>query len=141
MDVSCVNVVQTLRTRDLTCTAKRYGWRVRLIKHLEVGMKRREMPWHIHSQIFREPLARAMQLGLAVVLARNEQRRDFKPDVRFVSKIFEGIEHRTELGKTKPVIKGICECFKIDICRIHVPVKLRTRVVGNVAGSDSNRLD
>src|SRR5438067_9900551 len=115
MDVSCVNVVQTLRTRDLTCTAKRYGWRVRLIKHLEVGMKRREMPWHIRSEIFRKPLARAMQLGVAVVLAGNEQRRDFKPDIRFVPEIFQGIEHRTELSKTKPVIKGVGKSFEIDI--------------------------
>src|SRR5205823_1832114 len=82
-----------------------------------------------------------MQLSLAVVLARNKQRRDFKPDVRFTSEIFEGIEDRTELGKTEPMIKGVSECFKIDICRIHVPVKLRTRVVGNIAGSDSDRLD
>ena len=82
-----------------------------------------------------------MQLSVAVVLARNKQRRDFKPDVRFTSEIFEGIEDRTELGKTEPVIKGICKGFEIDICRIHVPVKLRTRVIGNVAGSNGDRLD
>src|SRR5437764_13056292 len=82
-----------------------------------------------------------MQLGLAVVLARNKQRRGFKPDVRCTSEIFEGIEDRTELGKTEPVIKGICKGFEIDICRIPVLVKLRTRVIGNVAGSDGDRLD
>src|SRR5438093_4053095 len=105
MDFSGVNVMQTLRTGVLACTSKRCRWRVRFIEHLEVGMKRREMPRHIRPQIFSKPLGRAMQLGVAVILPRNEQRRDFKPDVRFVSKIFEGIEHRTELGKTKPVIK------------------------------------
>ena len=82
-----------------------------------------------------------MQLSVAVVLARNKQRRDFKPDVRFTSEIFEGIEDRTELGKTEPVIKGICKGFEIDICRIHVLVKLRPRVIGNVAGSNGDRLD
>ena len=88
MDVSGVNVMQTLRTGDLACTGKRCRWCVRFIEHLEVGMKRREMPWHIRSEIFRKPLARAMQFGVAVVLAGNEQRRDFKPDVRFASEIF-----------------------------------------------------
>src|SRR5437763_16453740 len=82
-----------------------------------------------------------MQICVVVILPRNEQRRDFKPNVRLGSEIFESIEHRTELGKTKPVIKGVSECFKIDICRIHVPVKLRTRVVGNVTSSDGDRLD
>src|SRR5207302_9485752 len=104
-------------------------------------MKRREMPWHIRPEIFRKPLGRVMQFGVAVVFARDEQGRNLKPDVRFASEIFEGIEHRTELGQTKPVIKGVSECFKIDICRIHVPVKLRTRVIGNVTGSDGDRLD
>ncbi len=42
-----------------------------------------------------------MQLRVAVVLARNEQRRDFKPNVRFVTEIFKRVEHRTELSKTK----------------------------------------
>src|SRR5438132_7385775 len=99
------------------------------------------MPRQLRAEIFAKPVGRAIQLGVAVILARNEQRRDLKPDVRFASEIFEGIEHRTELGKTKPVIKGVSECFKIDICRIHVPVKLRTRVIGNVTGSDGDRLD
>src|SRR5205823_9144774 len=44
MDVSGVNVIQTLRTRDLASAGERCRWRVRFIEHLEVGMKRREMP-------------------------------------------------------------------------------------------------
>src|SRR4029077_20638150 len=141
MDVSGVNVVQTLRPRDLACAGKRCRRCMRFIEHLEVGMKCREMPRYIRPEVFRKPLACAMQLSVAVVLARNKQRRDFEPDVRFISEMFQRIEHGTELGKTKPVIKGVCECFKIDIRRIHVPVKLRAGVIGNVAGSDGDRLD
>ena len=88
MDISSINVVQTLRTRDLACAGERCRWCMRFVEHLEVGMKRREMPRYVRPEIFRKPLARAMQLGLAVVLAGNEQRRDFKPDVRFASEIF-----------------------------------------------------
>src|SRR5205823_11806891 len=73
MDVSGVNVIQTLRTRDLASAGERCRWRVRFIEHLEVGMKRREMPRHLRPQIFSKPLGRAMQLGVAVILPRNEQ--------------------------------------------------------------------
>ena len=47
MDVPGVNVVQPLRTRDLACAGKRCRRCMRFIEHLEVGMKRREMPRHI----------------------------------------------------------------------------------------------
>src|SRR5438132_13281458 len=108
MDVARVNIVQTLRTRDPACAGKRCGWCMRLIEHLEVGVKRREMPRHIRPEIFRKPLARAMQLGLTVILARNEQRRDLKPYVRFASERSQCIEHHSELGRTKTVIYCIC---------------------------------
>ena len=69
--VSSVNVMQPFWARDLASMRER-GWRrVRLVSHFEIGMKRREMPRHIRAQIFREPVGRAINLVVVVVLAGN----------------------------------------------------------------------
>ena len=99
------------------------------------------MPRHVGPEIFREPLSRVMQLRVAVVLAWNQQCSDFKPDVRFAPEIFQRVEHRPELSKTKPMIKRIGERFKIDICRVHVPVKFWTGIIGDVAGGHRDGFD
>src|SRR5438093_10383143 len=39
------------------------------------------------------------------------------------------------------MIKRIGERFQIDVRRVHVPVKLRARVVGDVTGGDGDRFD
>ena len=100
-----------------------------------------EVPGHIRAQIFREPLGRPMQLCVAIVLARNQKRRDLKPDIRLVPKIFQSVEHRRELRKTKPMIKRVRERFQIDIGRVHVAVEFPARVIGDVARSDCHRFD
>ena len=99
------------------------------------------MPRNIRSEIFRKPFAGAVQLRVAVILAGNQQRGDFKANVRFVPEIFERVEYRPELGKTNPVIKRVSKRFKIDICRIHVPVKFRARVISDIAGRYRDRFD
>src|SRR5438876_771199 len=78
VDISSVNVMQTFRARDLSRARKRRRGRMRFIKHLEIRMKCREMPRHIRPQIFDEPFRRAMQFVVAVVLAGDQQRRDFE---------------------------------------------------------------
>src|SRR5262252_10006097 len=112
MYVSCVNVMKPFRACDLASARERGRWRVRFIEHFEIGMEGREVPWHISAEILCEPFRSAMQFVIAVVFARNEQRCDFKPDVRFVSEIFQCVEHRLKLGKTKPMVKRIGERFQ-----------------------------
>ena len=84
VDVARVNVVQPFCARDLAGADKRRRWCMRFVEHFEIGMERREMPRHIRPEIFREPLGRAMERRVAVVLAWNQQRGDFEPNVRFV---------------------------------------------------------
>ena len=141
MNVSGINIVQPFRVRDLSRASQRRGWRVRFVEHFEIGMERSEMPRHIGPEIFREPLSRVMQLRVAVVLAWNQQCSDFKPDVRFAPEIFQRVEHGPKLSKTKPVIKRIGERFKIDIRRVHVPVKFGARIIGNVTGGHRERFN
>src|SRR5579871_3247906 len=47
MDIPHVNIPQPLGQRDIPRACQRRGWRARLVEHLEVRMKRREMPRHI----------------------------------------------------------------------------------------------
>src|SRR5262249_7800115 len=104
-------------------------------------MKRGEMPRHIRSKIFCEPFGCAMQVLVCVVLTWNEQRGDLKPDIRFVPEISQCVQHRLKLRKAKPMIKRIGERLQIYVRRVHVSVKLRPRIVGDVAGGDRNRFD
>src|SRR5439155_4415558 len=60
-----IDVMQAFRARDLTCAGKSPSGCVRCIEHFEIRMERGEMPRHIGPEIFREPLSRAMQLGVA----------------------------------------------------------------------------
>ena len=99
------------------------------------------MPRHIRPEIFHEPVRSAINLVITVVVAGNQQRRDFKPDVRFVPEIFQSVEHRRELRKTKPMIKRVSERLEIDIRRVHVAVEFPARVIGDVARSDCHRFD
>ena len=114
---------------------------MRFVEHLEIGMEGCEVPGHIRAQIFREPLGRPMQLCVAIVLARNQKRRDLKPDIRLVPEIFERIEHWLKLRKAKPMIKRISERFQIDIRRVHVLIKFCTRIISDVTGRNRHGFD
>ena len=85
MHVACVNVMQAFRACDLASARERGRWRVRFIEHFEIGMEGGEMPRHIRPKILHEPLGCTMQLIVGIVFARNQERGDFKPYVRFVS--------------------------------------------------------
>jgi len=100
MHVSRINVVQSFRARDLAGTGKSRRGRVRFVEHFEIGMERCEMPRHIEPEIFCEPFRRAMQLCVAVILTGDQQCRDFEPNIRFVSQIFQRVEDRLDLSKT-----------------------------------------
>src|SRR5438132_4873920 len=104
-------------------------------------MERGEMPWHSWPKIFCEPFRRAMQLSIAVVLAGNDKRRDFEPDVCFVPEIFQRVEYRLKVGKTKPMIKRVGKRFQIDIRRVHVLIEFRARILGDVTRGDCDSFD
>ena len=55
--------------------------------------------------------------------------------------ISQRVEHGPQLSETKFVIKRVGEGLQIDICRIHVPIKLRTRIISDVASCYCDRFD
>src|SRR5206468_9305245 len=55
--------------------------------------------------------------------------------------IFQCVEHRLKLRKTKPMIKRVGERFEVHICRVHVLVKFRARIIGDVTGGNGYRFD
>ena len=62
MDVAGINIVQALRESYLPRAVQRLSWSARLVEHFEIGMKSREVPRHIRSEVFGEPLRGAMNL-------------------------------------------------------------------------------
>ena len=106
MDVAGIDIVQALRESYLPRAVQCLSWSARLVEHFEIGMEGREVPRHVGSKVFREPLRGAMNLRVAVILIRNEQCGDFKPDVSFLQK-FQRLEHRCKAGEAKSVVKII----------------------------------
>src|SRR5215471_18688831 len=141
MYVSGVNGMKPFRPRDLARTGERRSGCLRFVEHLEIGMKRSEMPWHISSEIFCEPFRSAMQFVITVVLSGNQKRRNFEPDMGFVTEIFQRVEYRLKLCKTKPMVKRIGERLEIDVCGIHALVKFGARIIGDVTGGNRHRFD
>ena len=103
-------------------------------------MEGREMPGDIRPEVFSEPFGGAVNLRVAVVLAGNEQRRDFKPNTRF-AKEFECLENRGKAREAKAMVKFLRKRLQIHVRRIHVPVEFRPRIGGNVASCHRDSLD
>ncbi len=82
--VASVYVVEPFGLGDFSGARQGLCGRARFLEHFEVGMECREVPGHVGSKVFREPIRGAVNFGVAVIFIRNEQRRHFKPNVGFL---------------------------------------------------------
>ena len=134
VDVARVDVAQSVADRDFARTRQRRGRRARLVHHLPVRMERGEVQRHVRSELVGDPARHLLQLGVRIVLVRDQERRDLEPHPRLVPQIFERLEHRAQLGAADLAIEALGEAFEVDVGRIHVAVELRTRLRAHVAG-------
>src|SRR5215204_1556204 len=70
-----------------------------------------------------------------VVLARDQQCRDFEPDIRLMLEISKCVEHGSELGRAQALVEMLREAFQVDVGRIHVPEELNPWLLANIAGT------
>jgi len=140
VDVADIDVVEPVADGDGARLLQRRERRGFGLQHAIVGMKRGEMQGNVCSQFPHRPLRERVKLLFGIVLARNEQRRDLGPDIRFVDEIFERIEDRLERAGAKLGVEALGEAFQIDIRCVHASEQAPARLRANEAGGDGDVL-
>jgi hypothetical protein len=97
-----------------------------------------EVDRNVNSKAVGHPPGHAVDLGAAVVEARDQQRRDLEPDAGLALQVLERVQHRAKVRGTRVVIKLLREPLEIDVGGVHVPVELRPRLGADVAGGDGH---
>ena len=139
--VAGVDVVEAATQRDRARPRERGRRRPRQVGHLVVGMEGGEMQRHVGPELARDPAALGLDLGVAVVLARDEQRRDLGPHVGLVHQIDERVEDRLQVRTAQLHVELVGEAFEIDVGRVHLRVELAPRIDADVTGSHGDRRD
>ena len=141
VDVTHVGVPHAVAQGDLPGPAQRRWRRRRTVEHPVIGVKRREMERNVRPELLDHPLRQLVELGVRVVLAGNQQRRQLEPDRGLVLEVLEGLEHRRERARADLAVESLGEGFEVDVGGVHEPVELGPRFGTNLAGGDGHRLD
>jgi hypothetical protein len=72
-------------------------------------MKAREVQWHVQAEVLEDPSAQRLYLGGRIVLSRDQQCRDLKPNLGLVLQISECFEHRVERAGAEFLVKAVGE--------------------------------
>src|SRR6266540_4019758 len=139
--VAGVDVLQAVAQRDPPGPGQRGRRSRRDVAHLVVRMERGEMQRHVHAEMLGDPPGLRVDLGIAVVPARDEQRGDLHPDVRLLPEVHQGVKHRTEVARADPVVEVLGERLEVDVGGVHVRVQLTPGGRLDVPGGDRDRLD
>jgi hypothetical protein len=97
-----------------------------------------EVQRHVRPEPVGDPARHLLELGVRIVLVRNQQRRDLEPHARFVAQVLERCEHRAELAAADLPVEALGEPFEIDIGGVHVSVELRAGPLAHVTGGDGD---
>ena len=63
------------------------------------------------TEVLDDPLRNLVQFAVRVVLARDQQRRQFEPDIRFLLEILKRLKHGPQPAGTDLPIKFFRECL------------------------------
>jgi hypothetical protein len=96
--VADVDVCEAVAKRDAARTLQGRKRRGGVVQQTEVGVKRREVQWHIGAQVGEDPAGHLLELAVAVVFARDEQGGDFQPDLGARPQIHQGVEHAVQIA-------------------------------------------
>ena len=114
---------------------------MRDVAHLPVRVERREVHRHVGAKMFDDPLRHTVQLGIGVVLARDQQCCRLEPRVGLVTDVLERFQHRREMAAADLVIETIGERLEIDVGRVHRLEEFGARFRIDVTGRYGHRLD
>ncbi len=95
--VADVNILQSSLLGDIVCQAK-CGWiRATAILHAKVRMKGSEVYWNVIAERVENPVAHFAQLARIVVGIRDDQVRDFEPNIGLTLQVNQRVENRLQM--------------------------------------------
>src|SRR5437867_11111842 len=134
VDVADVDEAEAAGERDGAGADEGHGGRAHPVEHLEVGVEGREVERHVGAQVLEDPVALASDLVVAVVQARDQQRRDLGPHRGLAPEPYERVEHGLEMPEGDAVVELLREPLQVHVGRVHVLEDLGARLGGHVAG-------
>ncbi|MNE03700.1 hypothetical protein D3C80_962110 [compost metagenome] len=137
--IARVDIVQPLRQGDLPGAPERCRRGARGFEHLEVGVEGGEVQRHIRPQFPEYPGAQGLDLPVRIVVIRNQQGGDLRPDVGLVTQIDQGIQHRLQMRAGELEIEVVGEGLEVDIRRVHHREEFAARFGVYVAGGHRHR--
>src|SRR5262245_6214802 len=90
--------------------------------------------------MFENPITELLSFFGSIVLVRDHEICDLEPDVSFILKPLEGIEHRVEVRKCNLVVETLCKGFEIHVGCVDVTKNLRPCLRRDVARGDHDAL-
>src|SRR6266852_6233039 len=108
MDVTGVHVMESAPTGDGSGAPKGCRGRVGQIGHLEVRMECGEVERHIRTQRLHQPFTELGDFALGIIMARDEQSGDLKPNARLMMEILQRLKHRPRPSRIPRKSLGRC---------------------------------
>ncbi len=104
-------------------------------------MEGREVQRHVGANVLHDPLRHLIDLGLRVVLTRNQQIGELEPNIGLLLQVLDCFENRRQVSAAHLPVKPFSECFQVDVGGVHMPEKLFAGFLRDIAGRDRNGLD
>ena len=101
MNVAGVDVTQPRRLRNFPCERQCGRRRSRHIAHSPIGVKRREMERHVGAEPIHDPFRERGNLGRAVIVAGDQQRRDLEPDAGLPLDVLQRLKDRISAQRSR----------------------------------------
>ena len=141
MDVSQIDMVDSIGKCDFTGTNQGLMRRFFDIRHFPVRVKSAEMEGYFRTQLFHHPAAQFFQFTVGIIVSRDEQGRDLEPDFSFAFQVFQGIEYRGQGSTTGFAVEGFGEPLEVDVGGIHPVEEFTPCFRHHVTRSDRHRPD
>ena len=101
-----------------------------VVAHAPVGMEGGEMQRHVAAEFGGDPAAQRADFRVAVVLAGDQQRGDFQPDVGFASRARPACPARPQAAAAEVAVERLGERLQIHVRRIDVLRRTRPALRG-----------
>ena len=115
MNVAGVDVTQPRPLRNFPCERQCGRRRSRHIAHSPIGVKRREMERHVGAEPIHDPFRERADLGRAVIVAGDQQRRDLEPDAGHPLNVLQRLKDRIQLSGAEGAIEAVGEGLQVDV--------------------------